>query len=378
MKKVLVVIAVLVLLLVIGIAVFLATFDADRYRPLLISRLEQAIGRPVQVGRLRAAWHGGIALELQGVTVGEECEAEAVHVLVALPPLLKQQVEIESVHVTNGTVRWTDLSARELSLSAALKQDRLQVKSFRFILADGTVRGVATVEQLRTIPKVTAECTVEGVSLSALKPPRTPTEPHLEGRLSGSMTVMAEGKEPAAFQQSLAGEGTCSLAQWKLVNLNVLREVFAQLSMLPGVMERLQSRLPPSYAEKLSANDTVFEPVTLPFVLERGVIRTDHLHLVSDSFAVEGAGQADAGGAVSAQVTLSIDPELSEAFARSVEELRGLMDAQGRLVVPVSVRGTAPEIAVMPDLQYVASKLLVTKAQEWLGDFLQRALENSE
>ncbi len=168
MKKVLVVIAALIILLVIGVAVFLATFDADRYRPLLVSRLEQAIGHPVQVKHLRAAWHGGIALERQHVVIAETdpakkaplFEADTVHVLVALAPLLTHQVEMESVHVTNGTVHWTDLSARDLSLNAALKQDRLEVKSFRFTLADGTVHGVATIEQFSATPKVAIECSI--------------------------------------------------------------------------------------------------------------------------------------------------------------------------------------------------------------------------
>ena len=46
MKKFLLVALLLVLLLIIGAAIFVLTFDADRYRPIVVSKLEEALIYP--------------------------------------------------------------------------------------------------------------------------------------------------------------------------------------------------------------------------------------------------------------------------------------------------------------------------------------------
>ena len=75
---------------------------------------------------------------------------------------------------------------------------------------------------------------------------------------------------------------------------------------------------------------------------------------------------------------LRIDPELSAAVIRSVQELQPLTDAQGRMELPVVMQGRLPGVTVLPDVQYVASRVVATKAQELLGGLLQRALERRD
>ena len=40
--------------------------------------------------------------------------------------------------------------------------------------------------------------------------------------------------------------------------------------------------------------------------------------------------------------------------------------------IPVAIQGRAPHVSVLPDLRYVASKVIVTKAVDVLGELLQR------
>ncbi|MBI3083446.1 MAG: hypothetical protein HYY90_03700, partial [Candidatus Omnitrophica bacterium] len=63
---------------------------------------------------------------------------------------------------------------------------------------------------------------------------------------------------------------------------------------------------------------------------------------------------------------------LSAAIFRSVEELRTLANASGELEVPLAIQGQAPRVAVLPDLRYVASRIVVTTAVDLIGQLLRK------
>jgi hypothetical protein len=385
MKKALWVLLGVVVVAVIGVAIFLATFDADRYRPLVVEKLQAALGRPVRLGHLRLSWRGGIAVTLQQVAFGDEqatatdpfFQAETVDAIMAWRPLLKKQVEIDALHVREGVLRWQQWTAEQVSADAAVHPDRFDVRRLQCRMAGGMVQATGAAEQLTGVPALTMHLTGDGLALEALAPPRSPQDPHLQGQLAFTAQIAAQGRDASAWTSSVAGSSHISLTHWKVANLNVLREVFQRLSMLPGLVERLQSRLPASYAEKLNARDTVFESLEVPMTIGHGTVHLDALRLASDSFEMEGAGGVGLNGVVALQAMLRIDPELSAALIRSVAELQYLADANGRLELPVTVQGTLPQVSVLPDVQYVASRLVMTKAQELLGNFLQRALERN-
>ena len=100
MQKPLLILGALILAGLVILGVFLATFDADRYRPLLVNRLEQALGKPVRLEGVSLGWRGGIALQFKGFTVFEDAAAqgepliqvETAGALVHLWPLLRKEV----------------------------------------------------------------------------------------------------------------------------------------------------------------------------------------------------------------------------------------------------------------------------------------------
>ncbi len=97
----------------IGVAIFLATFDANRYRPMLVSELEKALGRPVALQRLSLGWRNGVAIELQALTIFERSQSEpepllqveSASAVVHLVPLLRKQLQISSVLLRRPRIR---------------------------------------------------------------------------------------------------------------------------------------------------------------------------------------------------------------------------------------------------------------------------------
>ena len=560
MKKILLPIFVFFLVAGIALAFFIATFNADRYRPLLTQKLEETFGSPVRLDHLSLAWHGGIALDLKGLAVYSDSlkkepalELERASATLELFPLLQRKIQIGlisllrprleiirdaegnfalkgiqppsrkaappsakgnktvasaaqaslalligAIQVEDGEIllsdptstppfetriRDLDLVLKDISLTqplsvdlraalfgkeqnahltgelllpglhgkgqlnhfhleidlsrlgpdilpsgvaltgkleahleplaldpqgiedlaadfrlnggkvsvsglksafenvtleAVVKKERVEMDRLSAEFAGGnlTVNGSAT--RLAAVPLTSFKASLEGVKLSQLLPSSRPGNPEWRGNLSGNFEGTLLGKTASQISTSLAGQGQISVREGVLVNFNLLREVFQRISIVPGLVEKLLSRLPEDYKDKFAKRDTEFEPIELSFVVRNGVLLLNPFQVVADTFQLEGSGSLQGDGNLGLQTLLRIDPELSLAIIQSVNELQVLADAQGQLEIPVRIQGILPEVRVRPDLRYVASRLVTTKAEEWIGGLLQKNAEKKE
>ena len=429
-----------------GLGVFLVTFDADRYRPLLVSEAQKALNRPVTLERLSLGWHGGLALRLQSAAIYEGPAAsgeplirvESASALVRLPPLLRKSVDVSSillnrpqihlsrdaqgrlnlvglaaagapiaasraesrgsgavsfqvneVRVIDGSLHWTDAMASpptdlwvrslDVSVTGIAPGRPMQIEASGAV--DGQKPDVRLSGQLR-LPDSAGSGSVERLSIALdrlpiepLLPASAAAAPHLQGRLTLAAQGTLSTLDPAQLLPSLSASGTVRLDEGKIANLNILREVFTRLSILPGLVERLESRLPPEYRAKLSANETALEPVEVPAQIQSGALRVERFDLRTDTFGLAGSGTVGLSGATQVQAILRIDPTFSAAIIQSVNELQRLTNASGELEIPVTIHGEGSRIAVTPDLNYVASKVIVNKVVDVIGELLERHRE---
>ena len=459
MKKFFLVAAVILVACLIGLGVLLATFDADRYRPLLVSELEQAIGKPVTLARLSLGWRQGVALQLDGLAVFDDAvgrgeptiQVESVSALVALAPLLHKDVQVASIilrrpriHVSRnpqGVVNLTGLavssdSGGRVPRSGARERDRaatgparesvsFQIRSLR--IEDGalhwtdaaaqppaelwvkkldvTVTNIAPGQpmdvemqaaiageqpNLRLSGRLTPpgpsgsgslermRLVLDDVPLEQVVPPARPGEPQLRGRLSLSLDGAAPSLDPQTMMRAVSASGRVKLADPVVANLNILRAVFEKFSMIPGLVDALRQRLPPEYQAKFDAKDTVLRPVDLATTLEGGILRFADVHLQTDTFGITGSGQVGLDGFVQVQSVLRIDPDFSQALIKSVNELQYLTNREREMEIPMTVQGRLPRLVPVPDLQYVASRVIVNKATDLLNQWLTKQAPSEE
>lgn len=557
MKKLFIVFTVLVLVVIAGIAFFIVTFDAEKYRPLIENKLSEIAGNPVSLKSVDLSWQNGMALDLQGLAVGKEGSAESllelgrVKALVDPFLLLKGKLQIGSallikprihaiktsqgnviisgirqggkkagagsavsffvnkLEIEQGEVRFSDhersipldltikkldLEIRDVSLTqplsfqgaagifsdsqnirtsgeillpiagrkgelrdfsletdldkinagvllvsllglreiglqqdslsgnvlveidrleltdewlqnaeikvklqngsatvlpqpgdlkrinleALLSSGHLDLRSISANLAGGSVSGQATVTRLTADPQSSLKLTLRSLNLSQLTAPTQEGEPYLEGVLSMNFKGQASGVSSEQILASLAGSGDLNLQNGVLVNMNLLREVFNKISLVPGLAQKLKERLPEAYLAKFEARDTVLGPIDAPFSARNGFLYFEQLHLAAETFLFSGAGSVRFDGALSMQGVLKIDPDLSMAIIRSVNELQNLAGAQGMLEIPIVIQNIQGRLSIVPDLRYIGSKIFATKAQEWIGDLLGGKKDQSQ
>jgi len=464
MKNALRMLIVVFVLAIVAAAIFLATFDVDRYRPQLLAQLQQALGRPVTLDRISLGWQQGIAVRLQNLAIYEGppasgeppfdsaqgglpsgvegeplMQVESVHGVLALMPLLSKRVHVASIVLTrpkilvmqdaqgnvnvlgllaamspgtvsgrkatvqgtpvsfevavlrieDGAVHWVDAMSRprtELWLNAfSVTLKHLAPGTPMDIDARGAIGGDVVNARLRgrmTLPGNTragsveqAHFTLERLSLESILPRVSAGEPQLQGVLTMRVQGQLPTLDPEQVSRAISGSGTLALEEPRVVNLNILRAVFERFSMIPGLVQALESRLPQEYQAKFDARDTTLSPLNVSVELNDGALRFEELRIDTDTLRLSGSGSVGFDGLVAIQSILRIEPTLSAAIVSSVNELQALTNQAGEIELPLMIQGQTSRLVVLPDLTYVASRVLVTKVQDLLGSLLQKALE---
>jgi AsmA protein len=112
MRKVLIAIAVIVVVIIAGAAIFVATFDVNKYRGTIQAQLQQHLGRPVQLGDMHLKLFPP-SITVQNLAIADDprfnsdapfVKANELDVSVKLLPLLHKQVEIRSLDLQRPTV----------------------------------------------------------------------------------------------------------------------------------------------------------------------------------------------------------------------------------------------------------------------------------
>ncbi len=278
------------------------------------------------------------------------------------------------IHLKNAGVQVSSLRKpiENINFDAKADSSRFEIQNLSAELANGSVQATGNVNLATEQPLHALKVSLNNLSLQELMPEAGNDEPQLRGKLSGSFEGTARGTSAPLIANTLSGQGQVVLVEGVVLNFNLLREVFNRLGMIPGLTEKLDARLPVEYRQKLEAQDTVFNPIQLPLVIRNGTLSFDNIAVRTDSLDLQGVGSIGMGDKrVALQMRLKIDPDLSAALIQSVRELQYLADQEGRLEIPLIIQGFAPHITVVPDLQFVASKLAMSKGQEMLGNLFQ-------
>ncbi len=107
MKKLFILLFFVAIIVAIALLVFLLTFDANEYKPLLTERIEQAIDKDIKIGNISLSFLPTVRLRLAGVSIKGRDEAwedsdlrvSSIEANIRPLPLLKKDVQIEHVIV---------------------------------------------------------------------------------------------------------------------------------------------------------------------------------------------------------------------------------------------------------------------------------------
>ena len=270
------------------------------------------------------------------------------------------------IFLKNGRIVPAGLGAAvdPIEMTAVAGPAGIQLNHFTANVEGGLVDLSGTAVHLGAAPGLTIKGSVKDLPVSQLVKNLNPKAPQLSGHLAVSIDGTARGLDWNTISKTLSGNARVQMSDGVLLNYNFLKAVIDKLSAIPGAESAIQNHFPQAYRARLDDKSTILKPVDLSAKITNGVFRFDSFQIASDFVQISGSGNAALDRSLSFRANLILNREISQAFAGAFSPAQLLCDSQGQITVPVEIAGELPQVKIIPDTQYITSKLLAGKTQE--------------
>ena len=136
-----------------------------------------------------------------------------------------------------------------------------------------------------------------------------------------------------------------------------------------AILDQISSALSAASGQQAT---TAFEALAAGFDLRDRRARTDDLRLRSRDLDLDGRGNVTFDGALDLDLTAALSPEASDGIVRQVRQLEFRVRDDGRLTLPIAVRGSLAEPEVGVDLRKVLEEGLGRKLKDAFKDLFGR------
>ncbi len=278
-------------------------------------------------------------------------------------------------HLEKGKMRFKQIPLPLTQIESAFQASATAVKisDTSFNLGTGTVKVKGDIDDYLKEQKFRFTTEADAIDLREIVSQKDqPVQLH--GKLYAGFDVEGKGLSiNAAMLNSLSGEGTLEVKEGKLVGINVLRLVLSKISMLPGLVEQVEKNLPEKYKEELNKEDTVLNKVKLKTAIKNRSLVVDSAEVETDVFLLSGNGNLHFNQELDMQANISIPQDLSRSMAASAKGLEYILDESGQIVIPLRVSGKIPNLAFLPDLEYLGKKIILNRGKEELEKVSEKA-----
>ena len=247
-------------------------------------------------------------------------------------------------------VRVSGMDLADMSARVAIDRGRVSLTDTSVAAYGGTAKGRAELRPFETDRPFTVEQRAAGFSLAALVASLAPAQ---KGTVDGtaSLEVALRGRAGAkAMLPTIDGRGY----------LEVKNGTLKSVGVIPQVMTLLES----AGAKGVAKDETPFERLSAHFDVAKGVARTQDLEFRSADLDLDGGGTIAEKGKLDLDVTASFSKPVSAQLIEKTPALAIRAGEDGRLTVPLQVKGTLASPSVRLDVDRVINEGLRKKLQK--------------
>jgi len=229
-----------------------------------------------------------------------------------------------------------------LSMRVSLLDGVAELRDITLALYGGTARGTATFQPFAAGLPFTFDQAAEGVAVGPLIAALAPAQAGImEGKASLSLHLEGDSSGQTGIR-TLNGSGAMSIVEGTIVSV--------------GVVKQLKKALTGAGAAGMEEDRTPFDRFSAHFDIAEGSARTHDLEFRSTSVDGDGEGTVGLSGALSLDVLASFSKSVSAALVAKTHALAVRLGADGRLSVPLLIRGTIQVPRIQLDLARVLSE----------------------
>lgn len=268
---------------------------------------------------------------------------------------------------TDLALHWGEVPLRA-TVAADTTFTSAQIRQATLAVFGGTVAATGRfgIDTGRYDLDATAQDVDVAVALAALAPnaPRVVTG-HVR-----RLTSQVGGVVGPTALATLRGNGRVEIADGRLLGTNLGQQVFKALDGVPLVGRAVRDALPPELEAVLTGDDTAMTALQANYTIADRVLRLTGVALGNRAFTVDGGGQLDFNGQLDFRGTFRLTPAVTAQLVARVQELKLVVDGDGRMSVPVRVSGPLNRLRVKPEFGGLglppATEQLLDRAQDML------------
>jgi len=233
------------------------------------------------------------------------------------------------------------LEMTDVSMHVSLDHGLARFDSIVFALYGGKAKGSLTVRPFEPQVPFSLVQTAEGVAIGPLIAALAPAQ---KGTVEGkaALAVRLNGAAGGAALASVDGTGEVAIADGKIASFGVIKQVLKALEI--------------AGAKGMAKDETPFDRLSAHFDLVQGTAGTKDLQFRSQDLDGDGAGTVGLGGALKLDVLASFSKTVSDELVAKTHALSIRQGPDGRLSVPLQVRGTIKAPLIQLDLSKVINE----------------------
>ena len=245
-------------------------------------------------------------------------------------------------------------------MSSSFRYDKgiFTLDPFSFIFFGGKQQGTVAIDLNQPAPVYTIKSSITGLDVNRALSATTSNKDFLFGTASLSTNVKGSGSSAPAIEKSLAGTAKFQLANGVIKNFPLLATVNQALGITEG-----------------TSKDTKFESMSGTAAIGGGKARTNDLLLKAGELTMTGAGEFGFDQSLNLKLKTIVSSAKSQQLLGKLGPLGRLRNAQGELVIPVTVSGTttAPRYGV--DVGSVAKQQVKEQVQQGVEKGLMKLFQ---
>jgi AsmA protein len=192
----------------------------------------------------------------------------------------------------------------------------------------------------------------------------------ITGKLGAKLDLRGAGAAWEQIKRSLTGEGDLRVAEGVIRDFNPAGPTLRAIMALPSLSSTALWQFLEDHPQVFGAEDTPFEIMEGRLQIRDGWVEARDFVLTARDYSLSGNGRYSLDNALDFKTVMTLSQKLSEGLVAAEQRLRYLRTPQGRVALPVAVRGAPPKLSILPDVTAVAQGA----SREALTDVLGKAL----
>jgi uncharacterized protein involved in outer membrane biogenesis len=288
------------------------------------------------------------------------------------------KVNENTIVISSKSGSVVNLDYADFNADVKVTPNKTTIESYSAKAMGGTLSGSGSMEP--KLSKFDVSTKVENVNLAEYFKYKVPNLTDvLVGRLNADIKIAGQGKDWAALQKTLTGNGGALVLEGALLNVNIAEEIFSSIKSIPMVPANLTDKMRARNPKLFAEDKTLFENLSSKFSITNGRVQTTDLKLATSDFTLNGDGWFSFSKELGINSTLTLSQKIASDLVAEVPAAKYLLSSDGRIEVPLTLSGPVLKPAVRVDTAVMAAKFqkaMVAQGQKEIEKKVQTGVKD--